>query len=571
VATLTARLAEAAPAAPDGAAATSFSTTNTQEAGVDEADIVKNDGEFVYVLRGGELIIVDAWPAQDAAVISRTAVEGHPLAMYVEQRRALIFSYVYPDPVPLDPFAVRPLGARAIFIPTSLKLTLLDLADPAAPGVVAETYLDGSYTTSRRIDDRLYVVLNNWLPMPSPWLTIADTGSLVESPDDFMKRIETTPLEEFLPQFRTIEHAAGGPRETTGSLLTDCSAVYKSPSDDWWSMSTVLAFDLSSTALEPLDSATVLGHVNVTYTSAENLYLVQQNWAGDGPVTNIHKVSLGDDVRVEASGEVPGNVLNQFALDEESVFLRIATTTTEIGDDGSWHTANNLYVLAEDGESLNIVGSLEGLAPDERIFAARFLSDHGFLVTFRQIDPLFALDLSNATDPKVIGELHVPGFSRYLHPVDDSHLLSIGREDRSLQVSLFDVSDLHNPIQVDRYFITPDGGWNWSEAEWDHHAFGYYPDFQTLAIPVSGSRPVPGPDSDGDGVADYQTWTYESDLWVLAVDLAAGFTLRGQVDHDSPVQRSLRIGDMLYSIATNTIKVQPVTDPAATVKEIMLQ
>src|SRR5262249_601475 len=160
--------------------------------------------------------------------------------------------------------------------------------------------------------------------------------------------------------------------------------------------------------------------------------------------TSLEQFTLsGNQVRLTAQGEVPGQVINQYALDESGGYLRIATTT----NDGP-HTANNVYVLSDQGGALTETGKVEGLAPDERHFAGRLLGDRAFVETFRQVDPVFALDLSDPAAPKVAGELHMPGFSHFLQPTDATHLVGIGQDTdasgrpQGLAVSLFDVSDL---------------------------------------------------------------------------------------------------------------------------------
>ncbi|MBI3467480.1 MAG: beta-propeller domain-containing protein [Planctomycetes bacterium] len=570
----------AAPRVTESNADRSFSTTNTQVAGVDEADIVKTDGNSIYVLRDGEFLVVDAWPAEGAQIVSRTTIEGYPIDMFVRGGRAMIFSNVYSDifapPAPEVSGDVR--LAAPIWFPrggSSVKVTVFDLADPTAPKLINESYLQGSYVNSRAIDGHVYVVMSTSPNLPIPWLLRADAGPMAESAVHFQQRIDDLGPESLLPHYVSRDYDAAGPHERTGDLLLDCSDLYKTPGDDWLSITSVVSFDMDGTTIGPIDTAAVFGYINTVYASTDNLYLVHQAWHENGTVAAIHKIGLGDHLHLEASGEVPGQVLNQFSIDEQGPHLRVATTT-EGWENGTGHSENNVYVLAEEGDDLNVVGSLEDLAPGERIYSARFFDDHGFVVTFRQVDPLFALDLSDPTDPQVAGTLKVTGFSSYLHPLGNDYLLAVGRDAdemgrvHGLQVSLFNVSDLNNPALVDRYVIQPAGGWSWSAAEWDHHAFSYFPESGVLAIPVEGSVVVTG-DVDGDGIADSPVWQYRSELWVFQVDTSAGFDLLGQVDHDSQVLRSLRIEQLLYSIARDSIKAQPLQSPTATVSEVPLE
>ena len=571
-------------ASPVGGSNPSFSGTNTQEQGVDEADIVKTDGNFIYVLRNNELILVDALAGDAAEVVSRTEIEGYPIDMFLRGSRVMVFSSVFVPaeeswpglPVEIMPVArsLRPIwyGGK-----TEVKVTVLDISTPESPATIHESFLDGSYINSRMIDGQIYLIMNNSPRFPTPWLLAAEDGNSVESPEHFQKRLAETDPNTFLPQFRSVDYTESGVVERTGNLLVDCSDVYKTQTDDWMNLTTVLSFDLDAATIGgPLDSATVFGYVNTVYASTQNLYLINQNWHSDVVVSGIHKIALGPDIHLEASGEVPGTVLNQFSVDEEGPYLRVATNSPFWGS-GAGTTGNNVYILSQEDATLNVVGALEGLAPDETIFAARFFDDTGFIVTFRQVDPLFALDLSDPTDPQVAGQLKVNGFSRYLHPVGDDHLLAIGRDadetgrTRGLQVSLFDVSDLNNPTRVDQYLIQPEGSWSWSAAEWDHHAFSFFPESGVMAVPTQGSVMIPAVDDGDPDTTDYPTYEYRSDFWVLHVDAAVGFELLGQVEHDSTTLRSLRIDELLYTLAYDDIKVQPLLDPAATVNQVSLE
>jgi uncharacterized secreted protein with C-terminal beta-propeller domain len=545
-----------------------FSNTNTQETGVDEADIVKTDGSYLYLLRGGELIVIDAWPGDEARVVSRTAVEGNGLGLYVAGNRAMIFSGVYTDKLVDETSGVLDIfESSGAFRAYALKVTLLDLSNRQAPTVLQESYVEGGYVDSREVNGQVYLVVSSPVYTPTPWQLYTERGVYVESAEHFEQRVAAATAESMLPQFVTREATADGWVVQTGSVLGDCGDVYRAGDDPWWSVTSVLSFDLAGAEAGPTDTASVFGSVGVVYASTENLYLVRQAWHPGGSVAAIHKFDLGDGVDLTASGEVPGWVLNQFALDEEGPYLRIATS------DSNWNgREQGVYVLTQEGDDLNVIGSVEQIAPGESLVAARFFGDRAYLVTFEQIDPLFTLDMSDPTDPHVVGELEVPGFSSYLHPVDRDHLLAIGREGSALQVSLYDVSDLAHPTQLDRYHIEPGNdagawGWNWSDALWDHHAFSYFPEYQTMAIPVDGSW-YSQEDSDGDGDIDLYQYEHESDLWVFHVDTETGIDLVGQVNDDATIERSLRIGDLLYSIGSERVKIQSIAAPDDTLATV---
>jgi uncharacterized secreted protein with C-terminal beta-propeller domain len=216
--------------------------------------------------------------------------------------------------------------------------------------------------------------------------------------------------------------------------------------------------------------------------------------AADFNSTNIHKFDLrgeGDRPAYVASGRVRGHILNQFSMSEHDGHLRVATTDQGWG--GRGETGNHLYVLAERGRRLSTIGAIEDLAPGERIYSARMMGDKGYMVTFKQTDPLFTLDLSNPRRPRVAGELKINGFSSYIHPLDDDHLLTVGQDAtdegriQGAHVQVFDVSDPARPRRSAHRRIEVEGGWSASPAQWDHHAFTYDPRTRVLALPMMSS------------------------------------------------------------------------------------
>ena len=564
------------------AQAADYSPTNVQEQGVDEGDLVETDGEFIYVLSHGALTIVDT--KQQLEIVSTTAVEGSTIAQYLTGDRLTIISRT-------SPYYDRGFGLQSTWNwKPSVKVTVLDLSDRGAPRVVEETYLDGSYVESRMVDNHLYLVVQNQLGAFSPQLVPLEGGGewteapifwygdsinlasdrYIDSPyyyeprfryeteAEFRERIAGASLHTLLPGIfiKDLQLAF----EEGGTCLIS-SEVYKLSDGDSGLLTTVVAFDVNSERRGPTSTLSFASSYSMTtYASRDNLYLVSGGILNGRYATQITKVVLdGPEIRLAAFGTVPGgSTLNQFSLDEHDGVLRIATTG--FSSDGS---TNQIYVLAEENGILNIVGHLEGIAPGERIFAARFLDERGYLVTFRQIDPLFTLDLSNPIEPAVLGELHIPGFSRYLHPVGENLLIGIGRDGNGwgvtggLQVSLFDVSDPANPVRIDSYSIDSTW-WDASIAEYDHHAFSYFAETGTLAIPT-------------------RTWADSLNghvlvnaLTVLHVDRETGLELVGKVTDDSSILRSLRIEDRLYVISEDSISVQPLADPGAQIDKIDL-
>jgi hypothetical protein len=224
--------------------------------------------------------------------------------------------------------------------------------------------------------------------------------------------------------------------------------------------------------------------------------------------------------------------------------------------------------MAENSGQLAVVGSLTGIAPGERIYAARFFGDRAYVVTFRQFDPLFAIDMSNPTAPRLAGSLEIPGFSRYLQPIDATHLIGIGQEvangePSNVQVSLFDVSDLANPKRVGVATVsTGDSFWMTTSEHYDAHQVFYDAATQTLAIPINGFS-APGGASD--------PGTLQDALWVFKIDPASGVTVTGHVDAARPVQRAVSIGDVLFSISEDAVKAVPIGDPATILGQVQIR
>ncbi len=304
-----------------------------------------------------------------------------------------------------------------------------------------------------------------------------------------------------------------------------------------------------------------LNNIFITYTTG---YITNvrgyDEWI---PSTVVHKISVADgQIEYKGQGEVPGQVLNQFSMDEYDGYFRVATTS---GDVWGSSPQNNVYVL--DG-GLNIVGRLEGLAPGERIYSARFMGDRVYLVTFVRVDPLFVIDLADPTSPRVLGELKIPGYSDYLHPYDETHVIGLGKEStetnesgfalyEGVKLALFDVSDPANPVEVSKYTIGDRG--TDSFALYDHRAFLFSREKNLLVIPIS--------------LVEGEQWTWQG-AYVFDLTLESGFVLKGKVAHSdfaSPetawdytnmVSRSLYIGDVLYTISEGQVKMNGLADLA---------
>ncbi|MCA9624483.1 MAG: beta-propeller domain-containing protein, partial [Myxococcales bacterium] len=374
----------------------SHSETNVQVEGVDEADIVKTDGNYLYLLQGTELAIVNAWPAETMSVGSTQAIEGHPLEMFLTDEHVVVFSTVWQD------------GGRGVpewdygYYGEPLTKVTIFSASGGTASVVDELYFEGSYTSARRIGSQVRLAMNSWY-YPTFLGYGLDTWS--ESRSDMIDayeelrdkshaRIEAATLPDFVPS----RFARQGSELV--EVATSCGDFYVPTSGSTqWGYAQLASFDLDNLSAG-VKNTTIVGQASTIYSSHDALYIAGQSyseaaWAvaysSEEPqstsYTHVHKFDIATDPAEPtyvASASAPGWVINQFSLDEHEGNLRMATTDTLVGRD-TWDTVNNLFTL--DG-GMHQLGAVTGLAPGESVFSARFVGDRGYVVTFRQVDPL---------------------------------------------------------------------------------------------------------------------------------------------------------------------------------------
>jgi hypothetical protein len=573
-----------APSAGPG----SYTQTNTQVAGVDEADIVKNDGRRIFVLSGSTLYLNASWPPKALSTTATAPIEGQPQEMMlIGEDRLAVFSTLHQPRASSSPCA----GPGCWWPPaTTTKVTVLDVHDLSSPQVVQELYVPGRYTGSRRVGDAVRLVLREPVRWPQgvQWhvgVSSREPEAMRQQYLELLARneeaIRSSSLSDWLPPLE--RRSADGTVETLGR---DCHAIHLSKASARLGFATVLTLNPVDSSQRPAQTS-VVGEVSEIYASKRSLYLASNHWwwqAGFPPYTYLHKFDLSQPDRVEyrASGGVPGTILDQFSMDEdEQGSFRIATTLSGADESGRWQTVNHVRVLAEHKGRLEEVGRTEDLAPGERIFSARFVGERGFVVTFRQVDPLFTLDLSDPRNPRKVGELKVPGFSTYLHPIDRDHLLAIGQDvpenggwPRRVKLSLFDVSDFANPKEKFTQLVGEAHGF--SEALHDHRAFTWFASRSTLAIPFVDYRPWWSSDS---------TWsTFTSEVRVFRVDPVRGISALGSVPVKDMYERysthswdaygrwyarrSVVVDRYVYAISSAGIRVAPLEDPERPLKTV---
>jgi inhibitor of cysteine peptidase len=553
-----------------------FSTTNVQQQGVDEGDTVKTDGQYLYILSHDKLVILNAWPAAQLSTLSTTALDGNALAEYLNGNRVTVISQVYNySPIIDPPFGPGPLVATGAAIARpwfwgwsnpQVEVTVYDVSDPKNPAVVQETKYDGYYNTSRAIGSTVYVALNNNLSLPPPVYAVEGDKIVYGTEAQYRARMETLDLGPLLPHYTTYTTGPDGTHQDT-KLLSRPEDIYQPGVPGDTNLLSVVSLDIRAGLGAPTHTVTFLTSYGATlYAAPDNFYLATTRWSYVNDWTFIDKISLADGgLELTATGRVPGTIMNQFSMGENGAYFDIATTS------GWWHdSSNNVYVLSENNHSLDIVGRLEDFAHGERITSVRFMSDRGFVSTALNIDPLFAIDLSDPTAPRIAGQLQVPGFTGYLQLLDANHLLGIGQERSAgtqwgwgVVITLFDISDLSNPTIISRYHVSPQG-WSWTNATYDYHAITYYPQYQTLTLPVSSEQQVPDPSGTG------TNWIYQSAELVFHVDPTKGLDFQGQVSDLSQISRGVFINKMLYTISDTSVQVHALGNLSQLVAQVAL-
>jgi uncharacterized secreted protein with C-terminal beta-propeller domain len=539
-----------------------YSTTNVQVAGVDEADIIKTDGKYIYIIARGKLIIVNAYPANDAKILSTTLVSGFmPKEMFIDGDRLLLFgssSVEIPEPlnVKAEKFAAGcPYCWQS---PAVTAAKLYDISDRKDPELLRTFEVEGSYLTSRLIGHDAYFVVNSY---PHIWPLY-----------DGVKAEDLIPLC----------------REGSGSFkpVADVTDIYFIPPIRTAGFTTVASISMTDKNKD-IVKETIAGSGQNIYASENNLYISQTDYYGYYPyssgenkeTTTIAKFSLdGGKVNYKGAGKVKGHIINQFSMDEYRGNFRIATTIGEVWN-SQIPSKNNVYVL---DENMDLIGTLDDLAPGEKIYSTRFMGERCYMVTFKKVDPLFVIDLSDPKNPEVLGKLKIPGYSDYLHPFDDKHIIGIGKDAfdasegeissrgldfawyQGVKMAIFDVSDVENPKEMYKVIIGDRG--TDSPVLHDHKAFLFDREKELLVLPVTVAE-IKGERTSANQYGDY---VFQG-AYVYDVDLEQGFTFRGKVTHydsddvykksgyyfygDRSISRSLYIKDVLYTMSNSMLQL----------------
>ena len=603
---LSARAVAAPTAMSEVANGDDFSRTNLQVAGVDEADLVKTDGGYIYSVSQNDVFITDAREAKNLKLVTKINFKSQPQNIYLDNNKLVVIGYEYQNEESL----VKMIMPRSGF--TFIKV--FDVTDKLKPRELRSLKLEGDYASSRVINGYLYLITNNYNYSigPEPLPRIYENDKLINSAKN-TSRYAVPNIYYFDMPYHGINLttvAAVNLRNDGQMIKTE---IYALPSGEVVYVSekalyiaytkyfdqAALMMGISKEVMLPklsaldrqkitrieavedfiLSQEEKLNKVNQiierhlrTLTSAEQEALNKKinELAKTKLVANldklqmtvVHKINLsGQSLNYQGFVEVPGRVLNQFAMDEEFGYLRVATTRDAAANfvylpGLSDKRSNGVYIV---DQKLKLIGRLEGLAPTEQIYAARFMQDRLYLVTFEQVDPLLVIDLSKAQSPRVLGELKIPGFSQYLHPYDKNTLIGIGRETKAidgrvltdgLKISLFDVSQVDKPRELDKLVLGAAG--SDSSVLYDHKALLFSAEKKLLAIPATLTKQMNG--------MNWGELEFDGAL-VLGVN-GKNLQLRERISHDelgrdyqNKIKRLLYIGNNLFSISDNVIKV----------------
>ncbi len=617
-----------------------YSQTNVQVVGVDEPDIVKNDDRYIYTISGSTLAIIDAYPATGASVISKTEISDTPRDIFVNGDRLVLFTTGYGAPdYPVQPPGAEPATGMIAPMPPyrydspSTHALVYDISDRKNPKVLKDYTIDGDYIDARMIGSLVYMVTREQVyPYSGRNIVIPalrEGTTTIVQPDVWY--FDNPESQYTFTTITSIDAASGNEKDAQTYLLGSGNTLYVSTDAIYVSyqryhpviytrgivppqpvavsggmgsggsagISTAVEAGISSPAGAPSAVKMTVQPVTVppdfnSLTDAQRQSILTglrtaeqeavRRQEADQSTTVVHKIAInGGMITYIAKGEVPGTLDNQFSMDEYNNNLRLATTSSVYTQSGQY-TYNNVFVL--DGK-MTTIGSLTHIAEQESIYSTRFIGDRLYMVTFRRIDPFFVIDLSSPENPKVLGQLKIPGYSDYLHPYDATHIIGIGKETTTndwggvstsgIKLALFDVSDVTNPKQLDKVQIGDAG--SDSAALTDHHAFLFDKAKNLLVIPVRAVTAAP--------VTIGTYYTGQQQIWygayVFGLTPQTGFTLRGTVQHGtgdngyyyygsstSEVKRSLYIGNVLYTMSSKQIKANSLDDLNTTIATIPL-
>lgn len=594
--------------APSGdAVGSDYSETNIQVEGVDEPDIVKTDGTNLFVVANNSVFIIHGYPGEAAEVISSISFdeEMYITSLFIHENRLIVFGEsnrlisfkssnyenISSNKIKKDEESIESENSSKnedknenlvpmpkIYPYWSISSTIVkvyDISSMSEPELVKSVSFDGHFFDARLINDDVYIIATEYTY-------------------DVYRRIDEHNESFAIPQITVDNKTKTIPSE---------NIHYVDIAERIDTMTHVVSIDLTTNTIN--QESFMLGASQNIYVSLNAIYLAYTQYqyntmlleddlsdkdiSSSHEVTVIHKIAIQNgDISYETKGDVLGRVLNQFSMDEHNGYFRIATTIGQSWDESNPST-NNVFILDDE---LNLVSSIEDIASGESIYAARFMGDRAYLVTFKKIDPFFTLDLSDPLNPQLLGELKIPGYSDYLHPFDEHHVIGIGKDTvapveelewtnnfvwyQGVKIALFNVSDFSNPTVTDQVVIGDRG--TSSPALYDHKAFLFDKEKELLVIPISlyEISNETKKTYETDPGAEYGKFTFQG-AYVYNVSLD-GFSYKGRITHrdnedyqneyynswyrssSHSISRSLFINEYLYTISDKMVKINVLSD-----------
>jgi hypothetical protein len=443
--------------------------TNVQEAGVGEWDSMQTDGTYLYNIVGNQLRISRIYPVAEAKPLAQLAFDGNVQNIALSEKTLAVISEVY------LPQSTQTEMSVAMKSPTHIQLTLLDVTNPASPKVRHQRLFAGSWISGRHHDGQLYLVLKSGISVAPETLKISLPSCGADGKPADSRTWEATLAAELEKQSDIIRKMDFVSHITDDVNVSDTAQFYDNPEVIKGQFLRVIRVAIADAGAQKV---MITGGGSIVYASKKSIYVADKTVGGLS--TAIHRFSTSERLAFAGTVEADGAVLNSFSMGEDDGVLRVATT---IG----FNTSNTIHTFRLESDTMALLGTLKGIAPTERIFAVRYIGKRGYVVTFRQTDPLFVVDFADPSAPKLLGELKIPGFSTYLHPLGDTHLIGVGMSDKNQpQISLFDVSDAGHPKEVAVSAL----GATQSAALSDHHAFTFDAATGLLALPSSNGYRV---------------------------------------------------------------------------------
>jgi uncharacterized secreted protein with C-terminal beta-propeller domain len=531
--------AGATPAGATPAVGVDYSGTNVQEQGVDEPDLVKTNGTTLFAVAGNQLNAVDVTENRPR-LLDTLGLDGgwsHELLLVGDRLLVLSRGGYWLTPLPAAAAIAMP------YFPAKSVLSEIDVSNPKALRLVRTLTLDGAYVDARLIGSTARIVVSSQVPTTLPFEqpTESTDAALATARGHNRAVVQSSGLSSWLPTYRITR--TGRPAQAARPLV-QCRNVDHPQRFSGLGMLTVLTVNLAK-GLDPVDSVGVMTDARIVYASLDNLYLATERWTArplpetptepqPSVTTAIHRFDISDPTRTRyrGSGQVSGYLLNQWSLSEYGGVLRVVSTDAPAWFGSSDSTESSLTTLRPGNGALDQIGRVGNLGKGERVYAVRFVGPTAYVVTFKQVDPLYTVDLADPVRPRVLGELELPGYSAYLHPIGADLLLGIGQDvndqgrPAGTQLSLFNVSDLRHPTRLAHATL----GQGWSESESDHHAFLFWPRTGLVVVPFDQSA------------VGYR------------VSRARGIELVGRITHPtgtawSAIRRSVVIGDSVFTVS----------------------